>query len=79
MKFVVESESQEEFDSKRVELIKAIAGSKLDVEIKAKGQKKPNEAREPHYKAQGEMLNYWNSRFDQMVKELKAQVDEIIG
>lgn len=79
MKFIVESDSQEEFDSKRVEIIKAIAGKKLDVEIKQKGQKKPNEAREPHYKAQGEMLNYWNSRFDQMVKELKAQVDEIIG
>ena len=79
MKFSLKAESQEEFDLKRAEIIKAIAGSKLDVEIKQKGQKKPNEAREPHYKAQGEMLNYWNSRFDQMVKELKAQVDEIIG
>ena len=78
MKLKVESTSQEEFDQKRPELIKAIAGSKLDVEIRRKGQKKPSEAREPYYRAQKEMLTYWNGRFGEMIKELKAQVDEII-
>lgn len=78
MKLKVESNSQEEFDSKRPELIKAIAGSKLDVEIREKGQKKPLESREPYYRAQKEMLDYWNSKFDSMIKDLKAQINEII-
>jgi hypothetical protein len=74
----VESESQEEFDAKRPELIKAIAGSKLDVEIRRRGQKKPLESRDPHYRAQKEMLDYWNKKFNTMIEDLKAEINEII-
>ena len=79
MKVRLESESQEEFDRKRPELIKAIAGSKYDVEVKLKGQVSQATPRQPFYKAQGEMLEHWHRRYKATVKGIKEQVLEIIS
>jgi len=78
MKIRLESESQEEFDLKRPEIIKAIAGSKYDVELKRKGQVSQATPRQPYFKAQGQMLEHWQRRYKAAVKDIKEQVLEII-
>lgn len=78
MKAGIVAESQEEFDAKRPELIKAIAGERFSVDIRPKGEKLATEAREPVFKAQKEMLAYWDGKFQEMLSDLKRQVSEII-
>lgn len=70
--------TQEEFDLKRADLIKTIAGSKFDVVIKAKGEKLFDTPRLPRYKAQKEMLEYWGEKFDKLLSDIKADIDDII-
>ena len=79
MKVIIESEDQLEFDEKRESLIKAIAGSKLDVQISKKGQKKASEPRPPYFRSQKEILEHWDDKFKDMIKEIKREVGEIIG
>lgn len=78
MKIRIDSDSQEEFDEKRPELIKAIAGKKYEVEIRRKDQVTMGTPRKPFFKAQDQMLDYWNRRYKQTVKDIKEQVLEII-
>lgn len=78
MKVRIESGSQEEFDQKRPELIKAIAGKKYEVKITRKDQVSMDTPRKPFFKAQEEMLKYWNGRYKAAVKDIKEQVLEII-
>ncbi|NBP16516.1 hypothetical protein EBU95_19365 [bacterium] len=70
--------TQEELDSKREELIKALAKDKLDVEIRAKGQKIFGQKRPPYFKAQHEILEYWDKKFQKMLKDIKKDISEII-
>jgi hypothetical protein len=78
MKIHIESSSQEEFDQKREDLIKAIAGSKLKVKIEKKGQRLATDAREPYYESQKTVLNHWDKKFKKMISDIKADIDEII-
>lgn len=78
MKIKIEANSQEEFDEKRHELIKAIAGSHLEVSIRKAGQKSATETREPHYKAQREMLHFWDEKFKVMLRDLRTEIGEVI-
>jgi hypothetical protein len=84
MKIRIEAQSQEEFDEKRVELMKAIAGSRFDLSVKPKPRSRYDrersslEPRTPHYKAQAEMLDFHDRNFDRMLAELKREIREIL-
>jgi hypothetical protein len=78
VKLQLGAKTQEEFDEKRPELIKAIAGKKYDVAIKKKGQKTSLSPRAPYFKAQEQMLRYWDQKFQAALKEIKREVLEII-
>jgi len=73
MKVRINADSQDEFDSKRDELIKAIAGSRYDVDLE-----KSYKAKDSPIKAQNEMVNYWGSQFEKMIRELKKDIEKII-
>lgn len=78
MKAVFESISQEEFDQKRHHLIKAIAGSRLKVSVRDAEQSRPNEAKQPVYVSQKEVLERLDKNFKQLLNEIKAELNEII-
>lgn len=77
MKIILEG-TQDELDSKREELIKALAKDKLDVSIIRKGQKIFGQKRPPFFKAQHEILEYWDKRFQKMLKEIKSDISEVL-
>lgn len=79
MKVNIESVSQGEFDKKRPELIKAIAGSQYEVALRKKGQATTKSPRKPFFKAQAQMLKYWDTRYKAAVKDIKEQVLEILN
>ena len=79
MKFSILSATQDEFDKKRPLIIKAVAGKKFDVIVRLKGQKLSSTPREPVHPAQQEMLDFWDKKFRTMLRELKGEVDAIIG
>jgi hypothetical protein len=85
VKLSITAESQEEFDLKRESLIKKIASDKFDVILKARPRGIYNKEkghtfpRDPHYKAQAEMLAYWDGKFKTMLSEIKGEIGEIIG
>jgi len=78
MKLNIEAESQAEFDAKRYDIIKAVAGSVYDVSVKKKGEKSANEPREPFYKSQGEMLEHWDGKFRDVLETIKFEIGNII-
>jgi hypothetical protein len=78
MKIKIESESQEEFDSKREEIIKAVAGSKLRVSVSRANESLATEPKEPYFDSQKEVLNHWDAKFKSMISDIKADIDEIL-
>ena len=78
MKIAIESESQEEFDLKREEIIKAVAGSKLRVSISNKATSLATDPKKPYFKSQKEVLKHWDDKFQKMIADIKADIDEII-
>ena len=70
--------SPEEVESKRAEIIKAIAKDKLDVVVKPKGQKTFGTVRPPFYNAQKEILSHWDERFKKMLGEIKEEVSKVL-
>lgn len=79
MKVTVKAASQEEFDSKREELIKSIAGSKFDVKITPKGESSPMDEKQPFYVAQSEILDEWEAEFWATIHDIKNEIAEVIG
>lgn len=79
MKIRIETDSQEEFDSKRLDLIKAIAGDKFIVKADPKDRATSKTPRKPYFKSQAELLAHWNQKFEEALRDCKAQIDEIIG
>jgi hypothetical protein len=78
VKVLFESTSQEEFDEKRVDLIKAIAGSRLKATVRNAKESRPLEAKKPVYQAQKEMLDDLDANFFRMLKEIKREINEVI-
>ena len=66
MKIRIEAKTQEEFDSKRDSIIKALSGQVA------------GEPREPHYAAQKEIFKHWDTRFKEVIESIKREVDEVI-
>lgn len=77
MKINIEA-TQEELDLKRPELIKALTGKKFKVKIRPINEKLASEAREPIYRAQKEMLDYYNAEFKKLLEEIKKDIDEVV-
>lgn len=71
--------TQEEFDAKRPDLIKAIAGSRYDVTIRKKGERTSEDRAEPFFVAQAEMLDHWDGKFRDTLNAIKREINEIIG
>jgi hypothetical protein len=71
--------TQDEFDQKRERLIKALAGTKYKVELNEKGQRKATDPRPAYFKAQKEMIEFWDKKFKNALDEIKREVGEIIG
>ena len=85
MKVTIEASSQEEFEEKREDLLKAIAGNKVDVVIKGAktltiyDHEKPAIApRRAVYRAQNQMMDYWDMKFHAMLAALKREIAEVI-
>jgi hypothetical protein len=84
MRISIEAESQEEFDSKRSDLIKALAGSKFEVKrVERPGtrydlEKSPGSPRGTVFEAQRQILEHWDAKFHAMISDLKKEVGEIL-
>lgn len=64
--------TQEEFDEKRIDLLKAIAGKKAKVTENAL-LSKPSPI-----KAQNEMLEYWDKQWQSTVAQIKKEIGEMV-
>jgi len=77
--------TQEEFDEKRPELIRRIAGNKYDVILKAKVKPSLYDAGKPaiaerkgYLRAQNEMMDYFNKRFQATLNQIKKDIETIL-
>jgi hypothetical protein len=70
--------TQEEIDQKRPELIKALAGNKFKVSVRKANESIAGEPREPYYKAQKEMLEYWDELYQRTVEDIIKDIDEVL-
>ena len=59
-------------------LIKALAGNKFKVSVKKANESTAGEPREPFYKAQKEMLDYWNDKFENTIEDILRDIDEVL-
>jgi len=71
---VVIKSTQEEFESKRPELIHKIAGGMFDISLEKSMKKRP-----AILKIQDEMLDYWDREFQKMIRGLKKEIEEVLG
>ena len=74
MKVQIDAESQDEFESKRDDLIKALSGSRYDIDLE-----KSYKAKDSPIPAQNQMVNYWGKQFEKMIDELKRDIEKIIN
>lgn len=77
MKVKIEA-TQDEIDQKRPELIKALAGNKFKVSVRRADESIAGEPREPYYKAQKEMLEYWDELYEKTIKDIIKDIDEVL-
>jgi hypothetical protein len=70
--------TQDEIDQKRPELIKALAGNKFKVSVRKANESTAGEPREPYYKAQKEMLEYWDELYQRTVEDIIKDIDEVL-
>lgn len=70
MKIRIEG-TQEELEAKRFKLVKAVAGKQYKVSLTPV-------YKEPFYVAQKEMLEYWNSKYDDMIDQILKEIDEVL-
>ena len=62
-----------EIDAKREKLLKHFAGD--DYEIIEKSSKR---IRKPFYLAHKQMLDHWDERYGQMLKEMKKEIADVL-
>jgi hypothetical protein len=80
----IEADSQAEFDKKRLGLIQHLAGTTYDVVAKSRissvySKQKPAIAeRKGYFKAQNEMIAYWDGKWAQTLKNIKRDVAKVI-
>jgi len=71
MKIQIEG-TQEEFDEKRFDILKALGGKKFNIESK------PIQMRRAFFTAQNQMMDFWDEDFKKMMDGLKEDVVKII-
>lgn len=76
MKIDIHCESQEEFDDKREELLKRLAGEKFDIIQKGLT---PVPLRRSKIKAQNEMMDYWDGEFQKVLELIKEDIKKIVN
>lgn len=77
--------TQEEFDSKRPELLRALSGGHFDI-IKAKSkpkaiydlEKPSTEIRRAYFNAQNQIMDYYDVKFKQMMADIKKDIEAIL-
>ena len=74
MKVSIEVDSQEEFDLKKSDLIKRIAGHRYDIDL----EKSMNPPVSTGVKAQDDMIKYFYDEFDIVITAIKKDVEEIL-
>ena len=70
MRVVMEG-SQEEFDSKRFDILKAISGGKFKIE-------ENTPIRRAYFTAQNEMMDFYDKDFRNMMISLKKDVEAVL-
>ena len=68
MKVTIEASSQEEFDAKRDDLASLIKGGVPALQ-----------PRRSTVKAQNEILDHWDARYNKMVTALKEEISQILA
>jgi len=71
MKILIEG-SQEEFDEKRLDILKAIGAGKFEI------TEKPVQMRRAFFNAQNQMMDHWDADFKNMLEELKKDIEKVI-
>jgi len=77
--------SQEEFDEKRPELLRALSGGHYDI-VKAKPkvktvydlEKPAIQMRRAYFNAQNQIMDYWDVKFKQMMGDIKKDIEAIL-
>lgn len=67
MKIHIEADSQEEFDEKKFDLVKALVGNP------------PIAPRDGYYQFQNEMMEYFNNIFKFRMSRIKGEIAEIFA
>jgi len=76
MKIVLSANSQSEFDEKRYNLLKKLSGDKYDIISKASTDIPKKKG---YFGVENEMNEYWNSRFNKMLDDIKNDINRIVG
>jgi len=77
MKVKVSADSQEEFNKKRKDLLKAFCSDTHEVIEKA--GKIPTAPKKNFYLAHTHMQDHWDERFRQTLTDIKKEISEVIG
>ena len=78
MKVTIEADSPEEFESKRADLIKALA-KKVRAKTIYDLEKPAIEPRRAKLASQNDVMDLWNEKFKKMVKDIKREISDVIG
>lgn len=76
--------TQEEFDAKRPQLLKTLAGTAIDCVMKAKspsvyGLEKPAiQPRRAALRAQNQIMDAWDAGYRAMIEAIKGDVDAVL-
>lgn len=66
IKVEIEADSQEEFDEKRIEIVKALMGND------------PLKPRRAVHRFQNEMMDYYDDRFKQHLEHIKKEIKGVL-
>ena len=70
--------TQDELERKRPELLKALAGNKFKVSLRKAEETTAGEPRKPYYKAQEEMLEYWDEVYKKTIKDILEDIKKVL-
>lgn len=71
--------SQEEFDAKREQLLKTLAGDSAEIVMKAvSGEKPALTPRRAAITAQNQMMDHWDVRYQAMIEAIKGEISAVL-
>ena len=75
MRVKILTDSQEEFEAKRPELLKRIGGDEYEIVSKAL----KTLPRTPKFQVKKEMLVYWSGRFKETTNAIKKDIEDVLN